>query len=200
LPLKDVDQLLQENFVNVKNELQEESVINAKIFSGTSINTIRTDVRTVDATDQEQLILLETVNPRQGSVCVEQTSSQESATPVVQGLLLFRKEIFLAAQIVDVMQEDPSIICATSMMGSVHANPRSREEDAMNLCRPITTLHCINTSMRSRMEELCLTVLPDSVTTSLSSQDSLGEDTQVSRTSCGKSYGSLESRSLHSID
>jgi len=107
LPLKGVDQLLQENFVNVRNELQEESVINAKIFSGTSINTIRTDVRTVDATDQEQLILLATVNPRLGSVYVEQTSSQESATPVVQGLLLFRKEIFLAAQIVDVMQEDP---------------------------------------------------------------------------------------------
>ena len=53
LPSKDVVQLLPENFVNVRIESQEEFAINARISFGTSINTIKTAVKTVDVTDQE---------------------------------------------------------------------------------------------------------------------------------------------------
>jgi hypothetical protein len=104
-------------------------------------------------------------------------------SPVDQQHSLFKKEIFLDALIVVVMLEVLSILSVQRTTANVRANPRSKEEGVVNPSKPITSLLCINISMKLKMEEQSLILLLDSVMMKVSSQVTPGEDTQLLRLS-----------------
>ena len=140
-------------------------------------------MKTVAVIELEPSMLLETVIQLLDSVFVGRTSSLELVKLVELEVLLFKKETFSVAQTVDVMLEDQSMLSVTNTMDSALANQRSKEESATSLFRLTITRLCINISTKLKTEEQSPILLLDSVTMSLFSQTTLGEDMPVSRTS-----------------